>query len=121
VLPNEKQGKTDFSTFLFTEMAKYGGSNIPPASILESGITNYVYSEDNDGFQVLCHGNKIAVLCGVFRSHFGDPALIRTNSDGLELFAYTANQTGLAINCALHGATNGYLTQLAVVKPGALK
>ena len=124
-LPNEKQGKADLSAFIFTEIVKYGGSNVPAARVTASGLTNYVYSEDKDGFQVVCLGNKVSALCNVFQSQFGNPALSTTNAGGLASFVYSVNQTGLAINCGLDsGNIDGVrqqVTQLVVVKPGALR
>src|SRR6266498_1333723 len=41
------------AAFVFTEIVKYGGSNVPAVRVIASGLTNYVYSEDKDGFQVI--------------------------------------------------------------------
>ena len=125
LLPNEQQGKTDLPAFIFTEMAKYGGSIVPPARVTAIGLTKYVYSEDKDGFQIVCLGNQVAALCGVFQPQFGNPALSTTNASGLASFVYSVNQTGLAINCGLDsGIIDGVkqqVTQLVAVKQGALR
>ena len=106
-------------------MVKYGGSNVPGARVTASGLTNYVYSEDKDGFQVVCRGNQVATLCSVFQPQFGNPALSTTNASGLASFVYSVNQTGLAINCGLdNGIIDGVrqqVTQLVAVKPSALR
>jgi|SRR6266850_3554587 len=125
LLPNEKPGKLELSTFILNQIAKYGGSNIPTARRTTSGITNYVYAEDKDGFQVLCLGNKVAALRSVFQPHFGNPVMSATNANGLSSFVYTINQTGVAVNCGLDSTTvkgtRQEVTQLVILRPEALK
>src|SRR5262249_27055029 len=107
------------SKFIASEMLKYGGSNLPPG-LVATGITNYNYSEDKDGFQVVCQGNRVAALCGIFGSQFGNPVLSKTNAMGLAAFVYTAQQTGLAVTCGVVTNANQEITHLVVVKAGAL-
>ena len=125
LLPNERQGKGDVSIFIFPEMAKYGGTNVPEAGVKASGLTNYVYSEDKDGFQIVCPGDQVAAFCTMFQPHFGNPALTTTNGNRPASFVYSVNQTGLAINCGLdNGVVDGVrtqVTQLVAVKQAALK
>lgn len=124
LLPNEKQGKTDLSVFLFTQLAKYGGSDMTASSTM-SGLTNYVYSEDKDGFQIVCKGNRVSALQSLFQTHFGNPVLTATNASGLSSFVYAVHQTGMAVTCGLDsGIIDGAkqeVTQLVLVKPGSLK
>lgn len=124
LLPNEREGKDDLSVFIFSQIAKYGGSNVV-SSGTTSGLTNYVYSEDKDGFQIVCKGNKVAALQSLFQAHFGNPVLSATNASGLSSFVYAVHQTGLAINCGLDSGmvdgTKQEVTQLVAVKPGALR
>lgn len=124
MLPNEKQGKADIATFLFRQIAKYGGSNAPTSGVA-TGITKYVYSEDKDGFQVVCEGNRVAVLQSLFQPHFGNPAITKTNATGLSSFVYALHQTGLAITCGLDegmiDGRNQELTHFVAVRSGALK
>lgn len=125
LLLNEKRGSVDVSSFVANEIVTYGGASFQAARLTPSGVTNYVYSEDKDGFQIVCLGNKVAVLCNVFQSQFGTPALSTTNAKGLASFVYAVTQTGVAINCGLDsgiidGATQE-VTQLVVVKASALK
>lgn len=123
LLPNQREGKVDLSLFIFSQIIKYGGSNVV-IGITTSGLTNYVYSEDKDGFQIVCKGNKVAALQSLFQTHFGDPVLTATNASGLSSFVYAVHQTGLAINCGLDGGTVDGTTQevthLVAVKKGAL-
>ena len=126
-LPNEKRGSEDLAVFIFSEIGKYGGTNVPAAQVSPSGIRDYRYSEDKDGFQVLCNGNTIDALLAIFQQRFGSPSLVRTNTTGPTLFVYSVKQTGLAVNCAVHGepideSTNvsDRVTQLAVVRQSAL-
>jgi hypothetical protein len=107
----------DVSNFILSEMLKYGGSNRPAGP---TGITNYSYSEDKDGFQVVCQGNRVAELCNIFGSQFGSPVLTKTNATGLAGFVYSAQQVGLAVNCGVFTNANQEITQLAVVKASAL-
>lgn len=109
----------DVSKFIVSDMLKYGGSNLP-AGLIVTGITNYSYSEDKDGFQVICPGNRVAVLYGIFGSQFGNPVLTKTNETGLAAFVYSAQRTGLAVNCAVDTNLNQEITHLVVVKAGAL-
>jgi hypothetical protein len=124
-LPNEKQGKGDLSAFILTQMVKYGRSNVLSSGTTTSGLTSYVYSQDKDGFQVACRGNRVAALCNVLEPHFGNPVLSTTNASGLASFVYSINQCGLAINCSLDtGVVAGVtqqVTEFVGVKPGALK
>jgi hypothetical protein len=83
LLPNEKKGKTDLASFPFSEIVKYGGTNVSATLVAPSRLANYVYSEDKDGFQVVCSGNQVAVLCAMFQPHFGTPALSTSNASGL--------------------------------------
>ena len=83
LLVNERQGKIDFSTFIASQIVKYGGSNTSLATGIAPGITSYVYSDDENGFQVVCVGNKVAALRNLFQPAFGDPALTATNVIGL--------------------------------------
>lgn len=125
LLLNEKQGKVDISTFIISEILKYGGSNSPSARSSTVGITSYVYSEDKDGFQVVCTGNKVAGLLDVLKPHFGEPALTRTNANGLSSFVYAVPQTGVAVTCGLDSATvdgkRQEVTHMAVVRAGVIK
>lgn len=124
LLPNEQEGKADLSVFVFSQIAKYGGSNTV-ASGTTSGLTNYVYSEDKDGFQIVCKGNRVAALQSLFQAHFGNPVLTATNASGLSSFVYAVHQTGMAVTCGLDSGivdgTKQEVTQLVVVRPGALK
>jgi hypothetical protein len=123
-LPNEKEGKTDLSVFIFSQIAKYGGSNTTATGAM-SGLTNYFYSEDKDGFQIVCKGNRVSALQSLFQIHFGNPVLTATNESGLSSFVYAIHQTGIAITCGLDSGmvdgTKQELTQLVLVSPGALK
>jgi len=125
LLSNEKHGRGEVSAFILGHMVRYGGSNTPAARVPAVAITNYVYSEDKDGFQVACPGNKVAALCSVFQSQFGNPALNTTNASGLASFVYAVDQTGVAISCGLDiGIFDGArqeVTQLVVVRAGALR
>ncbi|MCZ7637664.1 MAG: hypothetical protein M5U12_17485 [Verrucomicrobia bacterium] len=122
---NEKQGEGDLSAFVFTQMARYGGSNVPATRVIMIGLTNYVYSEDEDGFQIVCPGNQVAALCNALRAHFGSPALSTTNTSGVVSFVYSVSQTGLAINCgvdtAMVGGVRQQVTQFVAVQPRALR
>lgn len=124
LLPNQKEGNTDLSVFIFSQIVKYGGSNTTATGTM-SGLTNYIYSEDKDGFQIVCKGNKVAALQSLFQTHFGNPVLTATNASGLSSFVYAVHQTGLAVTCGLDsGIIDGAkqeVTQLVLVKPGALK
>jgi hypothetical protein len=125
MLPHEKRGAGEVSRFIFAEIAKYGGSNNPAAPVPVSGITNYLYSEDQDGFQVICDGNNIAALRSIFQARYGNPTLSTTNTNGVASFVYSVRQTGMAVNCGLEGGmvndTRKELTHLVAVKAGVLK
>src|SRR5580658_6658761 len=86
-LQNEKEGKIELSAFLLGEIVKYGGSNALGGPT--NTITNYVYSEDKEGFQVVCQGNKVTDLRSIFQAYYGNPVLARTNANGLKAFEYT--------------------------------
>jgi hypothetical protein len=124
MLPNQQQGVKDVSSFVLDEIAKYGGPNIPKTNNAGNDITDYIYSEDEDGFQVISFGNKVAVFQGILQPHFGTPVMAKTNANGLSSFVYGSPQ-GVAINCSLGSGTvkgsQREWTQLVVVKPGALK
>jgi hypothetical protein len=125
LLPNEKRGKGDLASFTFSEIVKYGGTNVSAPLVTPSALADYVYSEDKDGFQVVCPGNQVAALCAMFQPHFGTPSLSTSNVSGLASFVYSVNQAGLAISCGLDSGTidgvRKQMTQLVAVKPGALK
>lgn len=125
LLLHERQGREDFSAFLSIQIVKYGGSNISFARGAAIGISNYVYSVDKDGFQVVCIGNKVAALRNMLQPHFGEPALTTTNAGGLSSFVYAVRQTGVAINCGLdRGMVDGArqeITHLVIVKADALR
>ena len=110
------EGVADVSAFIRAEILKYGQSNGPPFSPVTTGITNYAYSEDKDGFQVLCHGNRVQALYGLLVPQFGAPLLTKTNSSGLTFFVFSGIQVGLAANCGLETESNKEMTHLAVVK-----
>jgi hypothetical protein len=82
-------------------------------------------SEDKDGFQVVCSGNKVAAILSLLQPHFGEPALTRTNGGGLASFAYTVHQTGVAVTCGLDSGmvdgTRQEVTHLAIVQAAAIK
>jgi hypothetical protein len=125
LLPKEERGKQELSTFLLSQVAKYGGSNAPSPSGVVTGITNYVYSEDKDGFQVVCNGNNVGTLRNILESQFGEPALVKTNARGVASFVYAIHQIGVAITCGLDTNTvsgaRQELTHMTVVKAGVLK
>jgi hypothetical protein len=115
----EQNGNVDVSNFIMSEMLKYGGSNRPAGPASVTGITNYSYSEDRDGFQVVCQGNRVAELCNIFGSQFGSPVLTKTNATGLAGFVYSAQQIGLAVNCGVFTNANQEITHLVLVKASA--
>jgi|GEM_PF-5852341 len=123
-LLDERKGKEELSLFLMSEMAKYGGSNVV-GSVTPTGISTYVYSEDEYGFQIVVEGNRVATLQSLFQAHFGDPVFSRTNESGLCSFVYAVWQTGLAITCGLDSVMcdgmKRELTHFAAVKPEALR
>jgi hypothetical protein len=125
LLPNEKRGTGDLSTVVFSQIARYGGVSVPLNLITNVAITNFSYTTDRDGFQVVCQGNEIERLCSMFRSCYGQPAISTTNTIGLASFVYAIRQAGVAVNCGLdkrtaNGATQE-VTHLVVVRAGAFK
>jgi hypothetical protein len=118
-LKEQKEG-IELSVFITSEMSKYGGSNQLADALTATGITNYAYSEDKDGFQVVCQGNRVAALFNVFGAQFGSPVLAKTNSSGLAAFVYSVQQTGLGVNCGVFTNADKEITHLVVVKPNAL-
>lgn len=124
-LLNERQAKFELSTFIFEQLPSYGGPNIPASRAPKSGITNFVYSQDKDGFQVMCQGNVVTAVHRIFQPVFGNPALARTNATGLSSFVYAGYQAGVAVNCGLSTRTtngvNQEFTHLVVANSEALK
>jgi hypothetical protein len=118
-LKNGRKGTKDISSFVSSQITKYGGSNTV-AKRRSSGITDYVYSEDRDGFQVMCEGNKVAAFHDMLQPHFGMPALTTTNAEGLASFSYAIRQTGVAVNCGFDTMGTRQLTHLVVVRAGAV-
>jgi hypothetical protein len=119
-LKNGKKGTRDISSFVLSQVIKYGGSNAVATERPITGITNYVYSEDKDGIQVMCEGNKVASFHDILQPHFGKPALTTTNAEGLASFSYAIRQTGVAVGCGLDSMGTKQLTHLVIVRSGAV-
>jgi hypothetical protein len=117
----EKTGKGDLSAFVFRSIAKYGGTNVPGGPSAVDTIVGWVYSEDADGVQVACPGNKVEAICSIFRDRLGPPSMVKTNMSGLSAFVYGLPQAGLIINCGLErtsvAGTNQEVTHLVITHP----
>jgi len=124
LLLNQKQGAKEITAFVFEEIGKYGGPSISSTNKIGNGVTDYVYSEDKQGFQVICFGNKMADFQKIFQPDFGIPAMAKTNAVGLSSFVYGSPKMPVVINCSLDwGMVNGTqreFTHLVVAKAGAL-
>lgn len=121
--PKERKGVEDLSLFVFKQINKYRSTNIPPASITPSKITNYLYVKDEKGFQVLCPNETVSSIYEMFQPIFGEPALLKTNSQGKINFFIYGWPGDIAINCSDWGENDPHASQGAffvILKPGAL-
>jgi hypothetical protein len=118
-------GTKDISVFVREETTKYGGPSMVATNGAENNIADYVYSEDPDGFQILCDGNKVAFFEAIFHSHLGNPVMAKTNADGLSSFVFGNPQVGVVINCSLDSEVvfgkNRDITHLVIVRAGSKK
>jgi hypothetical protein len=118
-------GTKDISVFVLEETAKYGGPSMVATNGAGNSIAHYVYSEDPDGFQVMCEGNKVTAFEGIFQPYLGNPMMAKTNADGLSAFVYGNHGIGVSINCGLDSETvfgkKRDITHLVVVRSGAIK
>lgn len=107
---------------MWQDIAKYGGTNLLITKNLENGISDYVYSEDKDGFQVVCFGDRVGDIQKMFQPHFGNPYKAETNLDVISSFIYGNDQ--LVMSCGLEsGMIDGHyknLTHLTVIKLSAI-
>jgi hypothetical protein len=120
--PKEQKGKEDLSLFVFKQIGKYRGTNIPSTNIVPSGITDYLYVKDEKGFQVLCPNETVSNIYKMFQPSFGEPVLLKTNSQGkIDFFVY-GRPGDIAINCS-DWENDPHASQgvhFVVLKPGAL-
>ena len=123
-LPGERDGKVDIQEFIFAEITKYGGVHGSNKNTTTLNALRYSYSEDADGFQLICQGDKVEAFASLLKPVFGAPKMETTNEFGLSSFVYGVQQAGVGINCGLEvrpgqGMTN-QMTHLVVVKSGVL-
>jgi hypothetical protein len=121
--PKERKGEVDLSLFVFKQIGEYRGTNIPPASITPSGITNYLYVKDEEGFQVLCPNKTASSIYAMFQPSFGEPALLRTNAQGKINFFVYGWPGDITINCSERNEREHYAspgTYFVVLKPRAM-
>lgn len=109
------------SSLVFEKIEAFGGPAILPTGN-PLPIENYEYYEDNEGFQILCQSNHVATFLTIFQPHFGNPAILKTNSAGVSSFVYSVRQAGVAINCSVDTVkkTQKQYTHLVIVKRGVL-
>ena len=122
--PKVKSGTSDIRTFVVTEIAKYGGMDKTTSLPLERTQISYRYSQDKDGFQVFCDGDRVADFAAMLQTLYGSPKLARTNNAGNFVFNYSIDQIGVALDCGMDlesdGGVEKKLTHLLVVKASAL-
>ena len=100
VTPEERKGEADLSLFVFKQIGEYRGTNIPPASITPTGITNYRYIIDEKSLAVTCPNETVSNIYAMFHSHLGEADLVETNTQG-EIDSFIYIPVGdVSINCA---------------------
>ncbi|MBI5772225.1 MAG: hypothetical protein HZA89_00605 [Verrucomicrobia bacterium] len=123
--PRETEGKSDVHAFIITEIAKSGGVDKRSSLPSRRKQIPYRYSQDKDGFQVFCDGDKTADLAAMLQASYGPPKVARTNSAGDFFFIYSISQIGVAINCGVdigsEGKAGTKLTHLVGVRANALR
>lgn len=123
-------GRIDVVAFVAAEVARYGGLDRRASVPGTNTPIKYTYERDADGCQVFCKGDRTRELASCLNGIFGQPFLSATNAGGFPYFQYRINQTGSSlVGVALSVAADGWqsgdsnkiITQVVIVRAGALK
>ena len=87
----------DFSTFIVSEVAKYGGhtiTNVPPRALQ----ARWTIKSDTNGFQARVTGAPFTSIDAVMMQAFGSPKIsVAANADGQPQKVWAAVDVGVAI------------------------